>query len=259
MKKFGITILITSLFIFAAFHHSEAKRKNYYRTFKIIGITENGLTLQDNDGNIIEVDKDPSDHKVGYKVRYDSIRKRLRAYRWQDYKVSAISGDSITLQHKTGDTLSVKGNYTGKYKIGDQVRYNSLDNKLLSDENSGQWKQYTVVEASGNEIVIQSNDGQQVTLHMDNNLYPEQRGVYIGRYKVGDLVRYNASKVKLKKGVIRTYDWQDYTIKEVTEDQLVLINTNKKELTLENTYSTQFKAGDKVKYDRLNNLLKKVR
>jgi hypothetical protein len=94
---------------------------------------------------------------------------------------------------------------------------------------------------------------------MDNNLYPERRGVYIGRYKVGDLVRYNASKVKLKKGVLRTYDWQDYTIKEVTEDQLVLINTNKKELTLENTYSTQFKAGDKVKYDRLNNLLKKVR
>ena len=259
MKKLGITIFFVAIFIFTAFHQSEAKRKNYYRTFKIIGITENGLTLQDNDGNIIEVDKDPSDHKVGYKVRYDSIRKRLRAYRWQDYKVSAISGDSITLQHKTGDTLSVKGNYTGKYKIGDQVRYNSLDNKLLSDENSGQWKQYTVVEASGNEIVIQSNDGQQVTLHMDNNLYPERRGVYIGRYKVGDLVRYNASKVKLKKGVIRTYDWQDYTIKEVTEDQLVIINTNKKELTLEITYSTQFKAGDKVKYDRLNNLLKKVR
>jgi hypothetical protein len=259
MNKFGITILVVIIFIFTAFHHSEAKRKNYYRTFEIIGISDNGLTLQDNDGNIIEVDKDPRDYKVGYKVRYDSIRKRLRAYRWQDYKVSAISGDSITLQHKTGDALSVKGNYTGKYKIGDQVRYNSLDNKLLSDENSGQWKQYTVVGASSNEIVIQSNDGQQVTLHMDNNLYPERRGVYIGRYKVGDLVRYNASKVKLKKGVLRTYDWQDYTIKEVTEDQLVLINTNKKELTLENTYSTQFKAGDKVKYDRLNNLLKKVR
>ena len=100
MKKPGITILVIFLFIFTAFHHSEAKRKNYYRTFEILGIIENGLTLQDNDGNIIEVDKDPGDYKVGYKVRYDSVRKRLRAYRWQDYKVSAISTDNITLSTK---------------------------------------------------------------------------------------------------------------------------------------------------------------
>ena len=61
---------------------------------------------------------------------------------------------------------------------------------------------------------------------MDNNLYPERRGVYIGRYKVGDLVRYNPSTNKLKMGVLRTYDWQDYMIKEVTEDQLILINNS---------------------------------
>src|SRR5210317_1052845 len=83
--------------------------------------------------------------------------------------------------------------------------------ELSPDENSVQWKQYTVVEASSNKIIIQSNDGQQIILHMDNNLYPERRGVYIGRYKVGDLVRYNAATAKLKKGVLRTYDWQDYT------------------------------------------------
>ena len=136
MKKPGITIFVIFLFIFAAFHHSEAKRKNYYRTFEILGITENGLTLQDNDGNIIEVDKDPGDYKVGYKVRYDSVRKRLRAYRWQDYKVSGISSDNITLQHETGDTLSVGGNYVGKYDVGDQVRYHSVDNKLQPDEGS---------------------------------------------------------------------------------------------------------------------------
>ena len=259
MKKLGITIFLVAIFIFTAFHQSEAKRKNYYRTFKIIGITENGLTLQDNDGNIIEVDKDPSDHKVGYKVRYDSVRKRLRAYSWQDYKVSAISSDSITLQHETGDTLSVGGNYVGKYDVGDQVRYNSVDNKLQPDEGSGQWKQYTVVEAFSNKIILQSNYGQQIILQMDNNLYPERRGVYIGKYKVGDLVRHNATTNKLKKGVLRTYDWQDYKIKEVTEDQLILINKNKKELILGNTYRTQFNAGDLVKYDRLNNLLKKTR
>jgi len=259
MKKPGITIFVIFLFIFIAFHHSEAKRKNYYRTFEIIDITENGLTLLDNDGNIIEVDKDPGDYKVGYKVRYDSVRKRLRAYRWQDYKVSAISSDNITLQHETGDTLSVGGNYVGKYDVGDQVRYNSVDNKLQPDEGSGQWKQYTVFEAFRDKIILQSNDGQQVILQMDNNLYPERRGVYIGKYKIGDLVRYNATTNKLKKGVLRTYDWQDYKVKEVAEDQLILIDKNKKELILENTYRTQFNAGDLVKYDRLNNLLKKAR
>ena len=259
MKKPGITILVIFLFIFTAFHHSEAKRKNYYRTFEILSITEKGLTLQDNDGNIIEVDKDPGDYKVGYKVRYDSVRNRLRGYRWQDYKVSAISSDKITLRHETGDTLSVGGNYVGKYDVGDQVRYDSVGNKLQPDEDSGQWKQYTVVEALSNKIILQSNYGQQIILQMDNNLYPERRGVYIGKYKVGDLVRYNATTNKLKKGVLRTYDWQDYKIKEVTEDQLILINKNKKELILENTYRTQFNAGDLVKYDRLNNLLKKTR
>jgi hypothetical protein len=259
MKKPGITVFVIFLFIFTAFHHSEAKRKNYYRTFEILGITENGLTLRDNDGNIIEVDKDPGDYKVGYKVRYDSVRNRLRAYRWQDYKVIAISSDNITLRHETGDTLSVGGNYAGKYDVGDQVRYDSVDNKLQPDEGSGQWKQYTVVETLSNEIIIQGRDGHQIILYMNNNLYPERSGVYIGKYKVDDLVRYNASTNKLKKGVLRTYDWQDYKVQEVTEDQLILINKNKKELILENTYRTQFTAGDLVKYDRLNNLLKKTR
>jgi hypothetical protein len=94
---------------------------------------------------------------------------------------------------------------------------------------------------------------------MNNNLYPERRGVYIGKYKVGDLVRYNASSNKLKKGVIRTYDWQEYEVKVVTDAKLILINKNKEELVLENTYDSQFKAGDPVKYDRLNDLLKKLR
>ncbi len=259
MKKLGIIGLVVFVIIFTVFQHSEAKRKNYYRTFEVLSITENGLTLQDSDGNVIEVDKDPKDYKIGYKVRYDSVRKRLRAYRWQDYRVIAISGDSITLQHKTGDTLTAKGNYSGKYNIGDQVRYNSVDNKLQADEESGQWKQYTIVAASSNEISLQSHDGKQIILHMDNNLYPERRGIYIGKYKVGDLVRYNATTNKLRKGVLRTYDWRDYEVKKVTVEQLILINKNKEQLLLENTYGTKFNAGDQVKYDRLNNLLKKAR
>ena len=63
---------------------------------------------------------------------------------------------------------------------------------------------------------------------------------------------------KLKKGVIRTYDWQEYKVKEVTKEHLILLNKNKEELVLENTYGTKFTAGASVKYDRLNNLLKKA-
>jgi hypothetical protein len=259
MNKLTVICLLTFFFIFTALQYSEAKRKNYYRTFEIISFTENGLVLQDNDGNIIEVDRDPEDYKVGYKVRYDSVRKRLRAYRWQDYNITAISGNRIKLQHKTGDTLFIEGNYKGKYSIGDQVRYNAVENKLQPDENSGQWKQYTVIASSSREITLKSNNGQQVVLSLDNNLYPERRGVYIGKYKVGDLVRYNATTNNLKKGVLRTYDWQDYEIIKVTNEQLILINNNKEKLILENIFKDQFIPGDQVKYDRLNNLLKKVR
>ncbi|UCD65844.1 MAG: hypothetical protein JSW69_07500 [Deltaproteobacteria bacterium] len=259
MKKLTIFCLVVFFFTFAALQHSEAKRKNYYRTFEVISISENSLILKDNDNNVIEVDKDPEAYKVGYKVRYDSVRKRLRPYRWQDYKIAAISDNRIKLQHKTGDTLFVEGNFRDKYSIGDQVRYDAVDNKLQPHKDSGQWKQYTVVEATSNEITLKSNDGQQIILSLDNNLFPERRGVYIGKYKVGDLVRYNATTNKLKKGVLRTYDWQEYEIKKATEEQIILINNKKEELYLENIYRTQFKTGDKVKYDRLNNLLKKVR
>lgn len=259
MKKLGLIVLLIASFIFMPFQYCEAKRKNYYRTFEIIGINEQGLILQDSDGNVIEVNKDPGDFKTGYKVRYDSVRKRLRAYRWQDYKVTAIAANSITLQHKTGETLLLEGIYTGTYDIGDLVRYNAVEKKLQPAQDSGKWQQYTVVESSPDTVTLEDNRGQQVILHMDNNVYPERRGVYIGKYKVGDLVRYNASSNKLKKGVIRTYDWQEYEILEVTDDQLILINKNKEELVLENTYGSQFDAGDPVKYDRLNNLLKKMR
>ena len=215
--------------------------------------------MQDSDANVIQIDRDPGNFKVGYKVRYDSVRKRLRAYRWQDYEIIALEDDSITLQHKTGDILAIKNNYAGKYAIGALVRYDSVNNKLQPAADSGQWRQYTVIAASSTNLTLESNNGQQIIVNMNNNLYPERRGVYIGKYKVGDLVRYNASSNKLKKGVIRTYDWQEYEVKVVTDAKLILINKNKEELVLENTYDSQFKAGDPVKYDRLNDLLKKLR
>jgi len=259
MKLPAILLLLIFLSIFYAYQDCHAKRKNYYRTFEIIGISDNVMTLKDNDGNVIAIDRDPEEYKVGYKVRYDSVRKRLRTYRWQDYKVSAISENSVTLEHHTGDTVFLNGNYLKQYNIGDSVRYDSVDNKLQADEDSTQWQQYTVVAAASDQITIRSNLGEDFILHMDNNVYPERRGVYIPQYKVGDMVRYDKKNNKLKKKVRRTYDWQEYVIKESTDKKLTLANEDNEELILENVYGTKFNAGDQVKYDRLNNLLKKLR
>ncbi len=153
----------------------------------------------------------------------------------------------------------MEGNYRDKYDIGDQIRYDSVDNKVQPDGNSWQWKQYEVVAADSKNITLKSVLGEELVLDMNNNLYLGTRGLNIGKYKVGDLVRYNASTNRLKKGVIRTYDWQDYVVKKITKEQLILLNKNKEELILENTYDIRFNAGDPVKYDRLNNLLKKAR
>ena len=134
MKKLGIYIFILSFLILIGHHNSEAGRQDHYKTYEVVEITENGLTLSDNDGNVIKLNKDPQGYKVGYKVRYDKIRNRLRPYRWQDYRVIAVSDTMITLQHKTGDTITVMGDYQGRYDIGNQVRYDSVANKL--EENS---------------------------------------------------------------------------------------------------------------------------
>jgi len=140
MKRNGTFILVISVFILIMFQHANATKKDYYRTYEIIEITENSLTLQDSSGNIVITEKDPEDYKVGYWVRYDKIRKRLRLNRWQDYEVVAISGNRLTLRHKTGDTIIVEKNYTDKYNIGDQVRYDSVDNQLQAGKDSGKLK-----------------------------------------------------------------------------------------------------------------------
>ena len=134
MKKLEIFVFVISLVIFIGYQDSDAKGENFYRTYEIIGMTENSLTLRDSYDNVIEVNKDPKDYKVGYNVRYDKIRKRLRGYRWQDYEVTAVYGEKITLRHKSGDTLTVEKNYKDNFKVGDQVRYDTVDNKLQGEK-----------------------------------------------------------------------------------------------------------------------------
>jgi len=259
MRVSGILVFFVSLMLLIGLSCGDAKGKEYYRTFEVLSLGENSLTLRDGDGNVVEVEKDPKDYRVGYKVRYDSVRNRLRHYRWQDYTVTAITDDSITLQHKTGDILTLAGNYTHKYGVGDRVRYDSIGNKLKPDDKSEEWQQYTVVKSTEEKIILRSKSGQELPIYLDNNIYEVPRGLFIPKYKVGDPVRYNEATGQIRKDEKRTYDWQEFEITAKKDNQLILTNSDKEKLMLENTYNTNFNIGDKVKYDRLNDLLKKVR
>ncbi len=136
MKK---TILISSILILFLFCVLESSYGDmYYRTYEIIAISVNNLTLVDNDGNQIEVNKDPKDYKVGYKVRYDNVRDILKIERWQDYTVLEISGDSITLLHRNGDKFKLESgdlkSHISDFKKGYAVSYDSVGKELKLTE-----------------------------------------------------------------------------------------------------------------------------
>ena len=61
------------------------------------------------------------------------------------------------------------------------------------------------------------------------------------------------------RNLLRPYRWQDYEIKTISERELILVNAKNEELVLKNMYGSKFTVGDQVKYDRLNNILKKSR
>jgi hypothetical protein len=135
MKKFVISA-IAMLFMFCTI--SSSFGDTFWRTYEVVAISDNSLTLVDSDNIQIEVSKDPKDYKVGYKVRYDDVRDVLKKDRWQDYTVRKISSSSITLVHKTGDTLTLKAGdlktHINKFKKGDHVSYDSVGKHLKLTE-----------------------------------------------------------------------------------------------------------------------------
>ena len=64
MKKIILLPTILILFLFSGLESSHGDM--YYRTYEVVAISDNGLTLVDEDGNQIEVNQDPKDYKVGY-------------------------------------------------------------------------------------------------------------------------------------------------------------------------------------------------
>jgi hypothetical protein len=128
---------IAMLFLFCTINSSFGD--TFWRTYEVVAISDNSLTLVDSDGIQIEVNKDPKDYKVGYKVRYDNVRDILKKDHWQDYTVIKVSSSSITLKHKTGDTITLGSGdvktHISDFKKGDKVSYDSVDKHIKLTKN----------------------------------------------------------------------------------------------------------------------------
>jgi len=253
MKKLAILFLVVSLCILLGDQNSFAR--DNYKTYEVIEVYENGLTLRDRQGNVIDVDKASEGYKAGYKVRYDSTRNRLKKYRWQDYEVRDVTYKVITLKHQTGEEISVHGNFSGKYAIGDRVRYDAVDGKILPEKKRIQWKQYKVIEAAYNKLTLQSNSGEITVLHAQK--FVDFHREYFGSYEVGDQVQYDAENNKLKKGGRKTYQWNDYEVVSISDNSITLRSDQGEQLVLHGKYVRRYRVGDLVKYDALNDIIKR--
>ena len=121
--------------MFLLWSFSLSNSDTYWRTYEVIAISNNSLTLADSDGTQIVVHKeDTKDYKVGYNVRYDDVRDVLKKDRWQDYTVREVSNNSIILEHKTGDELKLESGELktslDKFKKNDKVSYDAVGEHL---------------------------------------------------------------------------------------------------------------------------------
>jgi hypothetical protein len=132
MKKIQVIFIVPILFLLCGLESSYGDM--YFRTYEIVAISANTLTLVDSDGTQIEVNKPSQGYKVGYKVRYDNVRDILEKERWQDYTVIKVSENSITLKHANGDILKLDSDKLktpiNNFKNGDAVSYDSVDQQL---------------------------------------------------------------------------------------------------------------------------------
>ena len=138
MKK---TVFFTILLLaFLAFFHNEnarARGKDFYRTYEVAEITDDGIVLQDLDGDRFQVNKDPEGYKVGDYVRYDSVRDILRMSPWQPAKVIKMTDRDVTLLLNNGDeiTVSMKSSYRNKFIEGDAVEYKAATQQIKKSKS----------------------------------------------------------------------------------------------------------------------------
>ena len=117
-----------------------------------------------------------------------------------------------------------------------------------SGARGNDYRTFEIIAISDGILTLRDSDGNTIEVDRDSE-----------DFRVGYMVRYNARDNKLRKGVIRTYDWQEFYVKKLQENRIVLVNDAGENLILENIYGVKVQEGDRVKYDRINNLLKKIR
>lgn len=135
MKK---ALIPVSVLLFLVFGLGSSLGDTYWRTYEVVAKSADSLTLVDSDGTQVEVNKDPENYEIGYRVRYDDVRDVLKKDRWQDYTVLKVSSNSITLVHKSGEKLTLESGdlktHISKFKKDDKVRYDSVDKHLKLTE-----------------------------------------------------------------------------------------------------------------------------
>lgn len=104
------------------------------------------------------------------------------------------------------------------------------------------YRTYEVAEITENGIVLKDFEGNRFLVDKE-----------AGDLKVGDLVRYNSVKNRLKKS-----SWQPATITKIT-DRAITIETHDKEnveVNMRSKYRQEFKEGDQVYYNAKGQLKK---
>jgi hypothetical protein len=115
----------------------------------------------------------------------NSYARRGRNY-YKTYEIVDFRVDGIVLQDFEGTRFLVDKDKQG-YKIGDQVRYDNVRNRLKKSP----WQPGTVTKVTNRVISLRLSDGNKVDVNMKSS--------WQGQFKKGDTVSYNVSNGKLKR------------------------------------------------------------
>ena len=135
MKR-TIVFAVALLLVFVCFNESYARRgKNFFKTYDIVEINEDGIVIQDFEGAKLQINKDPQAYQIGDRVRYDNSRNRLKKAAWQPAKIIKITDRIITLQQNNSEIIEVnmRSGYRNKFQKGDSVKYKDSTGQIMED------------------------------------------------------------------------------------------------------------------------------
>ena len=105
------------------------------------------------------------------------------------------------------------------------------------------WRTFEVAEITSEGIVLQDFEGGRFLVNKDP-----------GGYKVGDIVRYDTVKNRLKKS-----PWQPAEVIKMTDRTVTLLmnSGDKIDVNMRSSYRNEFAEGDQVKYNVTKGQIKK--